>query len=560
MRDAERGAGPSAPGPIVPLAALSERRRAPGRAGARRARPPAGPLDGDSLIPFGGRCPACRRRQLRRVNFCGTCGALQPGVRWRRPLRLASRDFSARRTLAVRQRRAFAALGILALLALVGATQATLTLIVGLLTATYVVAVLYRLRMFVTSLRSPDELHVSDAEARSIPDDALPVYTLLVPAYREPEVIPKLLAELERLEYPHDRLDVQLLLEADDPETLAAVTAARPGPYVHVIRVPPSEPRTKPKACNVGLAKARGTYVTIYDAEDRPDPLQLRRAVVAFSRVPDEVVCLQAKLSYYNAEQNLITRWFTAEYGMWFSQLLPALVHEDAPVPLGGTSNHFRRQALFDVGGWDAFNVTEDADLGIRLHRLGMRTRVLDSTTLEEANSDVVNWVKQRSRWYKGYLQTWLVHMRHPVALWRELGARGFLGFNLFVGGTPLLALANPVFWALTAIWFIAHPALVAALFPPVIYYAGLICLTFGNMLFLYGTVVSAHQLRRPSLVLAGLLAPAYWVLMSIAAIKALVQLVSMPSFWEKTVHGLDGPATRGPLDVLPTGGSDARA
>jgi cellulose synthase/poly-beta-1,6-N-acetylglucosamine synthase-like glycosyltransferase len=307
-----------------------------------------------------------------------------------------------------------------------------------------------------------------------------------------------------------------------------------------VLRLLPSEPRTKPKACNVGLGRARGSFVTIYDAEDRPDPLQLRRAVAAFRRLPPEVACLQAKLSYHNAEQNLLTRWFTAEYALWFGQLLPGLVKLGAPVPLGGTSNHFRRQILVRLGGWDPFNVTEDADLGVRLHRLGFRTGVLDSTTLEEANSDLVNWAKQRSRWYKGYLQTWLVHMRHPRQLWQQLGAKGFIGFNLFVGGTPFLAMLNPVFWAMTALWFMARPPIILELFPAWLYYTSLICLVAGNFAFLYTAVVGARVLGRPNLVFAALLSPAYWVMMSVAAIKAMVQLVAAPTFWEKTVHGLD--------------------
>jgi cellulose synthase/poly-beta-1,6-N-acetylglucosamine synthase-like glycosyltransferase len=291
--------------------------------------------------------------------------------------------------------------------------------------------------------------------------------------------------------------------------------------------------------------------VTVYDAEDRPDPLQLRRAVAAFRRLPPDVACLQAKLSYHNAEQNLITRWFTAEYALWFGQFLPGLVKLGAPVPLGGTSNHFRRDTLVRVGGWDPFNVTEDADLGIRLHRLGFRTRVLESITLEEANSDFVNWGKQRSRWYKGYLQTWLVHMRHPRRLWQRLGLRGFVGFNLFVGGTPFLALLNPVFWVLTAMWFLAKPPIILELFPPWLYYTSMLSLVVGNFTFLYTAMVGARLTGRPSLVLASLLSPIYWVMMSIAAIKAAVQLFSAPTFWEKTEHGLDSVATSPPGDQL---------
>jgi cellulose synthase/poly-beta-1,6-N-acetylglucosamine synthase-like glycosyltransferase len=422
-------------------------------------------------------------------------------------------------------------------------TGATMTVVIGLATALYVCSLIFRLRTFARALAAPEMITVSDEEARSLWDRGLPMYTVLVPAYREPELIGALIAQLDRLEYPRDRLDIKLLLEADDKETLEAARASVSGSHIEIIEIPYSEPRTKPKALNIGLRRARGKrghgLVTIYDAEDRPDPLQLRRAVVAFRRQPS-VACLQAKLAYHNADQNIITRWFTIEYAMWFNQLLPGLVAQGAPLPLGGTSNHFRREVLEEVGGWDAYNVTEDADLGIRLHRRGYRSQVLDSVTQEEANSDFVNWVKQRSRWYKGYLQTWLVHMRHPVQLRRELGTWGFIGFNLFVAGTPLLTLLNPVFWSMTAYWFLAHPAWIAALFPTWIYYASLICLVFGNLAFVYTGIVSARATGRPTLVLAATVSAGYWVMMSIAAIKAIVQLVNAPTFWEKTFHGLD--------------------
>ncbi len=200
--------------------------------------------------------------------------------------------------------------------------------------------------------------------------------------------------------------------------------------------VPPAEPRTKPKALNFGLTLARGDIVAVYDVEDKPDLLQLRRAAVALSRFGPEVGCLQGKLSYRNATQNIITKWFTVEYAMWFSFFLPGLASLGAPIPLGGTSNHFRRGALRALGGWDPYNVTEDCDLGIRMFREHYKIKVLESTTLEEANSDFVNWVKQRSRWYKGYLQTFLIHLRSPRRAHQEIGRKGF-SLVLFVGGTP---------------------------------------------------------------------------------------------------------------------------
>jgi cellulose synthase/poly-beta-1,6-N-acetylglucosamine synthase-like glycosyltransferase len=445
---------------------------------------------------------------------------------------------SAEHTLDARQQRVL--IGIVVGL-VAGVVVSPLLVAIGfiaLATACYLAAVCYRVYLFWRSLGSPGLVTIDDELARRLPDESLPVYTVLVAAYREPEVIGRLIASLLAIEYPVDRLDIKLLLEEDDEATIVAALAAHPPSHIELVRVPYSHPRTKPKALNHGLGLARGEFLTIYDAEDRPEPLQLRRAVLAF-RSLRTVSCLQAKLSYHNADQNLITKWFTVEYAMWFSQLLPGLVDRQAPLPLGGTSNHFRRSVLEDVGAWDPYNVTEDADLGIRLHRAGHRTRVLDSTTLEEANSDFINWAKQRSRWYKGYMQTWVVHMRHPRQLLRDLGPRGFLGFHLFVGGTPVLAAVNPIFWALTVLWLLGQRSFVAALFPPGVYYLAAFTLVFGNFAVFYKNMISART-SSPDLVLPMLLAPAYWLMMSIAAIKACIQLLVAPSFWEKTTHGLD--------------------
>jgi cellulose synthase/poly-beta-1,6-N-acetylglucosamine synthase-like glycosyltransferase len=459
-------------------------------------------------------------------------------------IRLPSR-FSAAATATQAQRRAFivGAIGLLGPLVLW--PLPTLTILFAVATMLYIGAFAYRMRLFWSSLRNPAVVRVSDANARAIPDAELPTYTILIPAYREPEVIARLLAEIDRLEYPRNKLEVKLLLEPDDKATHEAVIQARPASYVTIVTIPDISPKTKPKACNVGLAEARGKYVAVFDAEDRPEPLQLRRVVAAYRSVGSDVACLQAKLAYYNANQNLITRWFATEYAMWFGQLLPGLVARNAPVPLGGTSNHFRRDVLIRLGGWDSYNVTEDADLGIRLHRAGYRTQVLDSETLEEANSDFINWEKQRSRWYKGYLQTWLVHMRQPRRLLRELGPSGFIGFNLFVGGTPLLALLNPLFWALTFLWFLTGSPIIAALFPAWLYYAALFCLVVGNASIFYSTIVGARLTGDPRLVLAAAAVPVYWVMMSMAAVKAVAQLLNSPSFWEKTTHGLDRQVAR---------------
>lgn len=455
------------------------------------------------------------------------------GLRWRSP------EMSAYRTFSRGQKWVLLVVATATVVGLVIRPIPTLIVLNLLVTILYVAAFAYKFHLARRSLRQPGLVEVTDEEARAVPDADLPLYTVLVPAYHEAEVIGQTIAALEKLEYPRNRLEVKILLEDDDFDTILAAAAAKPGSHVEIIQVPEGGPRTKPKACNYGLLLSRGEVVTIYDAEDRPDPLQLRRAVVAFGRLHPSISCLQAKLSYHNPTQNLITRWFTIEYATWFSMLLPTLADQGGPVPLGGTSMHIKRSVLESVGAWDPYNVTEDADLGIRLHRLGFKTAVLDSTTYEEANSDFINWIKQRSRWYKGYLQTWLVHMRRPLSLRRSLGTRGFIGFNLVLGATPVVALINPLFWLLTLLWFAGKPQLIQTLFPSWLYFPGMFCMIFGNFTVFYVSLVAIRLTRYPNLFFAVVLLPAYWVMMSIAAVKAVVQLMLAPWFWEKTTHGL---------------------
>jgi cellulose synthase/poly-beta-1,6-N-acetylglucosamine synthase-like glycosyltransferase len=455
---------------------------------------------------------------------------------------LRDRDpgLSASTTLTKHQRRGLIVAGVLLVLGLIVNFTWTLIALTGASTIAYVTSLAFRIKLFRLSLAPGQEHQITEADARAIPDSELPTYTVLVPAFHEPEVVAKLIESVGKMDYPADKLQILLLLEEDDTETVAAALASPGGERFEIVLVPQASPRTKPKALNYGLQFARGEMVTIYDVEDRPEPLQLRRAVVAFAGAPEGTACLQAQLSYFNPAQNMITRWFAIEYLMWFTQLLPGLSHLEAPIPLGGTSNHFKREVLEEMGGWDPFNVTEDADLGVRLHRMGYRTGVLQSETLEEANSDFVNWVKQRSRWYKGYVQTWIVHMRHPRQLWRDLGWRSFWRFNFFVGGTPFIALINPIFWAMTLAWFIGHPSIIRDIYPAPIFYTAVLCWLIGNFICVYVLLLCAVQTRRADLFLAALLSPFYWVMMAVAASKAFVQLVFQPSYWEKTTHGLD--------------------
>lgn len=414
--------------------------------------------------------------------------------------------------------------------------------ITGFCSIFYAVFSLYKTYLIYHALSHELEVPITEEDLAELSDANLPVYTILVPLYREASVLPTLLHGLTQLNYPSAKLDAKLLLEEDDYETREAVEAMNLPSYVEPVIVPAAHPRNKPKACNYGLLHARGEYVVIYDAEDIPDPNQLRMAVAAFRKVDERVVCVQAKLNYYNANQNLLTRWFTIEYSMWFDLFLPGLDATSAPIPLGGTSNHFPTQRLRDVGAWDPFNVTEDADLGLRLYRRDGKTAIIDSTTLEEANSEMYNWIRQRSRWVKGYIQTYLVHMRHPVRLWKTIGPKAFFEFQMVIGGTFFSFLINPIFWILTALWYLAHAGFIRAIYPSEVFYLGILSLGVGNFAFIYLNVAGCLRRGYYGMVRYALLIPLYWAMMSIAAWKGFLQLAYKPFYWEKTVHGLYKP------------------
>lgn len=434
-----------------------------------------------------------------------------------------------------------AIVGVLMLVGFVFSPRATGIAIVGVCSAFYLATSLYKFRLIYKALGHPYEVETTDTEVEELDEHLLPVYSILVPLYKEAGVLPALVAALEGLNYPKTQLDILLLCEEDDEESILAIEAMELPPHFRLIVVPDAQPKTKPKACNYGLMLARGVVTVIFDAEDRPDPDQLKKVIIAFEKSDPNVTCVQAKLNYYNPDQNLLTRWFTTEYSMWFELLLPGLDADGAPIPLGGTSNHFITERLRDLGAWDPYNVTEDADLGIRLHKAGYRTAMVDSTTLEEANSDVRNWIRQRSRWIKGYIQTYLVHMRNPLLLMKQAGFKGFVSFQLLVGGT-FIFLLNPIFWALTTIFFLTHAGFIQAIFPTSIFYLAASMLFVGNFVFLYLNVAGSIQRGLFGLAKYALISPLYWGLMSVAAWKGFMQLITNPFYWEKTTHGLHAP------------------
>lgn len=378
-----------------------------------------------------------------------------------------------------------------------------------------------------------------------IDDTELPLYTIIVPLFREAAVLPILVDALCKLDYPAAKLQILLIFEEADIVTYEAAKALRLPEHIEFIRVPYSLPLTKPKACNYALPFARGEYLVVYDAEDLPDADQLKKAIAAFRCGDEKLACVQAHLTYYNCFENWITRQFTLEYATLFDLILPMLERLELPIPLGGTSTHFRTKVLREVGAWDPFNVTEDADLGMRLAMLGWRTGVIQSTTFEEANCRLNNWMRQRSRWIKGWMQTYFVRMRHPIRLYKALGLKGFLGFQIMIGGFPLSSLIHPIFYVSILAAALMQPAVSGEKwFEQIGHFTfltsfNILVLVSGYSLSILASMAAAANRGLQPLILSSLTMPAYWLLISAGAYRALFQLFSKPFHWEKTDHGL---------------------
>jgi cellulose synthase/poly-beta-1,6-N-acetylglucosamine synthase-like glycosyltransferase len=368
----------------------------------------------------------------------------------------------------------------------------------------------------------------------------LPRYTVMVALYREAGMAEQLLRGLERLDWPASLLDIKLVCEADDRETIDALRALRPGPQFEIVEVPAYGPRTKPKALTYALAAARGEFLAIYDAEDRPHPQQLREAYQHFRNAPPELGCLQAPLIITNVGQSWLSALFSLEYSGLFRGLLPMLGRTRMPLPLGGTSNHFRTAALIAAGGWDPYNVTEDADMGIRLYRLGYRSDVIQRQTLEDAPVSVPVWVSQRTRWFKGWVQTWLVLMRDPRRLIRDMGLVPFLILQLLVGGMLVSALLHPlilVFLGVGAIALLEAPANEVSAQALSLFILDSVNIVGSYLTFLGLGIGSMIDHEKQLLGRRWVAVPLYWLMISHAAWRAVLEIYRKPFFWSKTPH-----------------------
>ena len=388
----------------------------------------------------------------------------------------------------------------------------------AILSLLYIAVQLFKLALVVVGIinnKKDDKLKISDE---------LPIYSILLPVHNEGEVLAELISSIKKIDYPDDLLDVKLIIDEDDEQTLEALKRIKLPKFIEVIKMPPVYPRTKPKACNYGLQFTKGKYVTIYDAEDRPDPQQLKQVVAKFAASRKEVVCIQGKLDVYNREENIITKLFALDYALLYEYILPALQKLNLPIPLGGTSNHFIKEKLIEFGGWDAFNVTEDADLGVRIYQHGYKTEIINSVTFEEAPISLKAWVIQRSRWIKGHILTSLLHLQinNHLCLKDKLS----LYLMLFL---PNLA------YPLLPIYVALHPLIdnhqLDLLWDLNIYLGSALPIAY-SLLIIYAK--KWHNLK--SIIFT---TPLYYILLSVAAIRAVIEIFKKPFYWDKTQHGV---------------------
>jgi glycosyltransferase XagB len=375
-------------------------------------------------------------------------------------------------------------------------------------------------------------------EAEPIPKQALPTYSILVPLHDEAEMVPPLVASLAALDYPCAKREVLFLIEPEDTATREALLAQRLPAGFRIVNLPPGAPRTKPRALNVGQLLARGELVTIYDAEDRPEPDQLRRAAARFADAPEILACLQARLAISNGAEGLLASLFAIEYAVLFDVFNAGLARLGLPIPLGGTSNHFRAAALRAVGGWDAWNVTEDADLGLRLARFGYAIDVLASTTFEEAPERFGLWLKQRRRWTKGWMQTLVVLARDLPDVVRDLGARRALVVALLLTNLVTGPLLTPVFLALV-VWHLARdgvpaPHAIGGMLETLL---AVMVIAVGGLGTLWQAWLGARRRGLRGWISLPAMLP-YQLVIAAASWLGLYDLLRRPHHWHKTPHG----------------------
>lgn len=413
-----------------------------------------------------------------------------------------------------------------------------LVVLTSIIALSYLFLIIFKLYVVYVGFKYP-LIDFSKEEIDAISDDELPVYTVLVPAKYEARVAQQIVDSMAALDYPEDKIDMIVMVEEYDTNTIEAFENAKNVPgYFRVEKVHYVEPQTKPKTMNMVFDQIKGKYLVIYDAEIVPDADQMKKAYLAFKKHP-EIACFQTRLEHYNTDQNILTRLFNMEFSFYYDYFLPGLQRLGFPIPLSGHSTHFKTEVLRDIGGWDSYNVAEDCDIGMRMFRYGFKTAVINSVSKEEAASSFWSWIQQRTRWMKGFIQTSIVHLRHPFRTKREMGGwKNFLGFLFTVPGTVLVNFLNLASWIIFLFWLSTRSDFIHSLYTQPILYISVASFVIGIFLFTYLNLIGSFNRKKYHLIKYGLLTPVYWVMLAFATTRAVFQTFSNPFKWELTVHG----------------------
>lgn len=421
-----------------------------------------------------------------------------------------------------------------------------LTVIAFGISAMYVTLMSFKVAMLAASMPTANET-IGPEDLAAVTDEELPVVSILIPLYREKDIIPQIFRYLSDFDYPQEKLDIIFILESTDTETAEAFLAMHPPSHFKALLSPDVFPKTKPKAMNVAFGQAKGDVVVIFDAEVLPERDQLKKAYLTFKRNPGAMY-LHSRMDVYNAETNWITHLYTAEFSYFYHYFMPGLVASKYPVPISGHSTYFRKHVIEKVGAWDAYNVAEDCDIGIRLYRKGFGSgMMLDSHTWEQSTTTIPTWVRQRTRWIQGFIQTSMVQLRYPFLLKRELKSwKNFIVFLMLVPGNVVLNILNIVQWAMFALWHMTHAPFLQVAYSGVTLYMATTCFILGNFFFTFFGLYALYVRKHYSSVPWGFLMFVYWIMLGIATVRATLHLFLHPHKWDKTQHVAATPARHG--------------
>jgi glycosyltransferase XagB len=397
----------------------------------------------------------------------------------------------------------------------------------------YGVLILHQVLMTLVGAMAKCGIRVSEEEIRALDETTLPRYTVLIPLFKEAERFEELLAYFSDLDYPKDKLEILFIIEECDWDTKKMYRRIRPAPPFRGVFVKDSYPRNKAKACDVALAEAKGDYVVIYGGRDRPEPAQLKKAVVAFGKCGAQTGCLQAKLDLIAPRQNILTKWFALESAWWFERFLPGLARFRAPVPLAGSSCHFRLETLLQIVGWDPFAVAADREMAVRLARKRLRTEILASKTWEQTPA-LDLWIRQRNRWLKGGVQAFLFHNRQPATTIAQMGLKEYVDFVLLTAGPFVGGLLNAYYWLTGLMWVFVPNDLLSRICPLEVFQIGAACWVLGNAAGILAAVLGCSARRAHGLIAHALLFPLYGLVLSSLAFHAGAQLLNRTPLWDE--------------------------